>query len=339
MLAEDPDVRPSAAEVALSLYRAGPAEPVGLVGHHPDPAAAVTTRIRREAAETRSRSQLREAERAEHRLRRREVRRSRLRRLWFPWRLRLALVVAVGLVLAGGMLGALRLTGGPLEVTTAPVADTSGASSAGDASGTSAAGDASGTSAAGDASGTSALDGVSAGPSASPTPTPTPSMISGTAAPNIGPAPIPSPAGEAAPSPTPAASMGPPGVGPAQDPVGVLQRLADQRAEALMAADPVQLVGVEPAGSSAHQTDRQTIERLREQRQRYAELSFMVRSAEVFSQTSDIVVLRAVVDRSAYRVITDGSDPHTVDAAPGTALRYTLSMADGAWRLTEVSAL
>ena len=63
MLAEHPDARPSAAEVALALYRAAAPEPVGLVGHHPDPAAAITTRIRRDAEETRSRTQLREEER------------------------------------------------------------------------------------------------------------------------------------------------------------------------------------------------------------------------------------------------------------------------------------
>ena len=58
MMADDPEARPAAAEVALALYRAAAPEPVGLVGHHPDPAAAVTTRIRREAAETRSRAEL-----------------------------------------------------------------------------------------------------------------------------------------------------------------------------------------------------------------------------------------------------------------------------------------
>ena len=128
-----------------------------------------------------------------------------------------------------------------------------------------------------------------------------------------------------------------PDSGPVRDPVDCLQRFADQRAAALIAADPVLLVGVEPDGSSAHRTDRQTIERLREQRQRYADLTFVVRSAEVVSATGDVVVLRAVVDRSAYRVVTDGGDPQAVDAAAGTALHYTLSMADGAWRLTEVS--
>jgi hypothetical protein len=124
----------------------------------------------------------------------------------------------------------------------------------------------------------------------------------------------------------------------ARDPVGALQQLADRRAGALMGADPVLLEGVEPVGSPAQESDRQVIERLREQRQRYADLAFVVTSAEVLSLTDDVVVLRAVVDRSAYRVVTEGGDVQAVAAAPGTALRYTLSTSDGAWRLTEVGA-
>ena len=176
MLADDPEARPAAAEVALALYRAAAPEPVGLVGHHPDPAAAVTTRIRREAAETRSRAELRDAERAAHRRERRELRRRRARAWLVPWakasgssatagpsggsswRSRLVVVGLVGLVLAGGMLALLRLTGGPLEVATTSVADTS----AGPPSGASA----SSTAESSGASTSSAAE-PSAGPSAS----------------------------------------------------------------------------------------------------------------------------------------------------------------------------
>ena len=66
------------------------------------------------------------------------------------------------------------------------------------------------------------------------------------------------------------------------------------------------LVNAEPAGSTAHETDVRTVTRLREQGQRYAGLSFTVRSAEVVSATPARVVLRAVVDRSAYQVVGDG---------------------------------
>ena len=76
------DARPSAAEVALALYRAAAPEPVGLVGHHPDPAAAtprgsgVTPRRRGHGR------QLREEERAERRHDRRQRQRRRVRRRW-----------------------------------------------------------------------------------------------------------------------------------------------------------------------------------------------------------------------------------------------------------------
>jgi len=252
----------------------------------------VTTRIRREAAETRSRSQLREAERAELRLRRWEVRRSRFRRVVVPWRLRLAIVATAGLVLAGGMLGLLRLAGGPLEVATAPVADTSGS----------------------DAAETSPVPSASGSTS--------PAAVTTTAPPG---------------GPAVSATLAAPVAAASRDPVGVLQQLADRRAAALMAADPALLAGVEPAGSSAHQSDRKVVERLREQRQRYADLAFVVRSAEVVSTAEGVVVLRAVVDRSAYRVVADGADAQAVDAAPGGPLQYTLSLADGTWRLTEVT--
>jgi len=139
MLAGDPSARPSAAEAALATYRVAVPEPVVLVGRHPDPAAAVTNRIRREAAETRSRTQLRTLERAErhqaqraHRAGRRAwlsgrrgtrwlggVRRDEVRapaaaggRMRSPWG-RVAAVLVAGVVLAVGMLGLWRSAEAP----------------------------------------------------------------------------------------------------------------------------------------------------------------------------------------------------------------------------------
>ncbi|MEP6650001.1 MAG: serine/threonine-protein kinase [Lapillicoccus sp.] len=378
MLAEDPDARPCAAEVALALYRAAAPEPVGLVGHHPDPAAAVTTRIRREAAETRSRSQLREAERAQRRRERRDRRRLRARALVVPWRrrtaspsaagsaapssagptptspstsavappssassssarsagsagsagsarrsspsrswrVRLGAVALVGLVLASGMLGLLRLTGGPLEVSSTPVAESSPASS--------------------DLAGADG-GGVRAAPAASP-----PNDADGVSG-SVDPSAVSADPSTDAPSVALSAPTGPSAVGDAgssddltREPVGALQHLADLRAAALVAADPVMLVSAEPAGSSAHETDVRTVTRLREQRQRYADLTFTVRSAEVVSASPASVVLRAVVDRSAYQVVGEGGATQQLGADAGSPLRYTLSMTDGRWRLTEV---
>jgi hypothetical protein len=328
MLAAEPDVRPSAAEVALALYRVAPPEPVGLVGRHPDPAAAVTTRIRRDAAETRSRSQLRAVERVEERRARRAERRRRVRGLLRPWhrgpetssagarawswRLRLVVVAVVGVVLAGGMLGLLVLTGGPLEVTFRPVGETSTDApgravppSIGDSSAT--VGSAISSPVAGedaDRSATAGITGMCSG-------------VDGAAA-----------TGSRASSDDVTC-----------DPVGELQRLADLRAAALVAGDPVLLVGAEPAGSSTYESDVKTVTRLRQHRQRYAELTFTVRSADVVSARPASVVLRAVVDRSAYQVMDDAGATQQVGPAPGSPLRYTLSLADGGWRLTEVAPL
>ncbi len=366
MLADDAEARPTAGEVALALYRAAAPEPVGLVGHHPDPAAAVTTRIRREAAETRSRAELRAVERVAHRRERRERRRRRARAWLVPWakpsgssasagvsgesswRSRLVAVGLVGVVLAVGMLVLLRLTGGPLEVATTSVADTSPTtlpiSSAASVSGPSA----------------PLVANPSAGPSARPSapvagdPGATTNVSAAGARSDIAdraagardPAAAGDPAGTAATTAaTPAATAPATSDDVVRDPVAALQRLADVRATALMAADPVLLASAEPTGSSAYDSDVRVVMRLREQGQRYAELSFTVRSAEVLSVSPTAVVLRAVVDRSGYTVVgagvggagaEGGGGNQAVGPGPGVPLRYTLSGSDGAWRLTEV---
>ncbi len=401
MLADEPEARPAAAEVALALYRTAAPEPVGLVGHHPDPAAAVTTRIRREAAETRSRTELRDAERAAHRRERRELRHRRARAWLVPWakatgssattgpsgesswRSRLVVVGLVGLVLAGGMLALLHLTGGPLEVATTSVADTSPSTSESLSSGASMSSTADSSSAA-----TSSAVDPSAGPSAplaggqsgpsngsaagaandpahqagggGRTNTATGGPLGTAAADHVGTAAgdhVGTAAGDHVGSPATMAGT-PTGGGMAssdnvvRDPVAALQRLADVRSTALMAADPVVLASAEPTGSSAYENDVRTVTRLREQGQRYAELSFTVRSAKVVTVGPTTVVLQAVVDRSAYLVVgaggagagtvgtgataAGGGGSQSIGPGPGVPLRYTLSATDGAWRLTEV---
>jgi hypothetical protein len=352
MLAQDADVRPTAAEVALALYRAATPEPVGLVGYHPDPGAAVTTRIRREAAETRSRSELREVEREEERQRRRAARHRRIRRVLVPWRLadtelqarrpgtarpvgsaglagsmeprarpswrlRAAMVATAGLVLAAGMLGLLRLTGGPLEVATTQVAETSaGVASPTDPAMTPLPRDS-----------TAEAWSESSSPAGASSESSSPAEASSESS---------SLAAASSESSSLAAKPAPSSDEVTRDPVVALQSLADRRAAALVAADPVLLVGAEPAGSRAHEIDRRTIDRLREQRQHYLDLAFTVRSAEVVSASPGAVVLLAVVDRAAYQVVSEGGWNDSVGPAPGTPLRYMLTPTEGVWRLTEV---
>jgi hypothetical protein len=347
----DPDVRPSAAEVALALYRAAAPEPVGLVGRHPDPAAAVTTRIRRDAAETRSRSELRALQRDEERRARRSARRRRVRGLLRPWdrgretssgggrpwswRLRLVVVALVGVILAGGMLGLLVLTGGAVEVPFRAVGETwrdAGGHASAPAGPESVptdggvAGSASSAASQGETGVASATEGSAtaspaAGVGAEGAEVAAPAGVTGTCS---------------GATRTSATASGSSSDEVTCNPVAVLQGLADRRAAALVAADPVLLVGAEPAGSSAYDSDVTTISRLREQRQRYGELAFTVRSAKVVSATPATVVLSAVVDRSAYQAAQEGGETQQVAAGLGVPLRYTLSSADGDWRLTEV---
>ncbi len=354
MLAEDPEARPSGAEVALALYRAAAPEPVQLVGHHPDPAAAVTTRIRRDAAETRSRSERREAERAARRRDRVRRRRDRVRRLvpWAAgrrssstaasttssgsatstgsssasslastsdrvratWRSRLAIVAVVGIVLTGGMLGLLWATRGPLEMasTSTETIPSPSASATVTAAGV-----------------TAAVTGGTGGTSRTDATTRSTGGTTATAGTTISPA-------TAAPPAATNGSSAASGKDLARDPVAALQRLADQRAAALVAADPGMLVDAEPAGSPAYDNDVQTMTRLRDQEQRYAGLSFTVRSAEVVSVGETTVVVRGVVDRSAYQVTGGAGGPQAIGPGAGTPLRYTMTHTDGGWRLAEV---
>lgn len=314
MLADDPDARPTAAEAALAVYRLAAPEPVVLVGRHPDPAAAVTNRIRREAAETRTRAQLR-AER--HRSDRARA------RGWFPgWpgrrrradverrvvpsrgsssvRGRVAALLAAGVVLAAGLLGLLAVSGTARETPIERVASSA-------APGPEAPSDVTSTSS--DATST---------PSDT-TSTPTGTTVVGTRPTNGAPG-----TGDAAPSTA------------LPDPTVLLQRLADLRAAALSAADPVALVGAEPEGSAAYTTDAATVTRLREQRQRYRDLTFTVRDAQVMSHEGDVAVLRATVDRAACTAEGEDGSTQALAAAAGRPLAYTLRLDDGGWRLTDV---
>ena len=331
MLAGDPSARPSAAEAALATYRVAVPEPVVLVGRHPDPAAAVTNRIRREAAETRSRTQLRTLERAErhqaqraHRAGRRAwlsgrrgtrwlggVRRDEVRapaaaggRMRSPWG-RVAAVLVAGVVLAVGMLGLLAVGGGaretPIERFASAVTPETGPPD-----------------------GTSAppvmrtVETSGATTSAPTTSAPTTSASDATGA-------------QRASASAAFASM-------RHDPTLVLQRLADHRATALGAADVVALVGVEPEGTAAYAADAVTVARLRDQRQRYRDLTFTVRAAQVVSVDTDVAILRATVDRSACTVEGEDGSTQPLAAAPGQSLRYTVRLTDGGWRLTDVGS-
>jgi hypothetical protein len=96
-------------------------------------------------------------------------------------------------------------------------------------------------------------------------------------------------------------------------------------------------MAIEPEGSPAYATDAQTLGRLRDQGQRYADLAFVVRSAEVLAREPTTVVLRAQVDRAPCTVVGPDGSTQTLPQQDGSFLRYTLRRGDSAWQLTEVS--
>ncbi len=402
MLADDPYARPTAAEAALAIYRAGAPEPLVLVGRHPDPAVAVTTRLRREAAETRSRRELRAAERATARsqrgrnggarsgrwwrrtgaassavgrpagvgagetLRLAEVdaaRRGSAPVAWDPqpdrqavpdptpmtgdgptgpgsgagaievWGgpagrrtasigARVSLVGGVAVLAAAGLLGLVALNGGSAPATEhlAPVMDAP----------------ATGASSAVPSPAAPAGTAGSANPAVAPGADATSAPASTTAAGGSGSAVTAVP-GSADPRIADPKIADPKIADPTlADPTAVLQAIADARAAALSAADPVALVSAEPEGSSAYTADAATVARLREQRQRYRDLSFTVSAAQVVSLTGSRAVVRATVARSAGTVEGEDGSVQTLVAAPGELLRYGLTLRDGGWRLSDV---
>ncbi len=121
-------------------------------------------------------------------------------------------------------------------------------------------------------------------------------------------------------------------------PGAVLTALADARAAALVSADPSQLLRASAPDSPVHRSDAALLSTLTGSQTRYADLAFFVRVAEVQDGTSDGEArVRAVIDRSSYRVLGPGSREQTVPAAAGVSYVYRLLLVDGQWRLAEVA--
>ena len=300
MLAADAAARPTASRVAVSIYRASTPVPVRLAGRNPDPASAMTHRIRQEAAlelspsagatsaggtpagqrsgaptttttTTRSARSRRGASRAPTtRAGRRGAadpagrRETRHPRAQLSIRARLGIVLVAALLFTGGLLYLLARA----DATAQPPPSTAAATG---------------------------------------TPTTTrPTTV------------------------TPVARL-------QADPGTVVQGLADARAAALMAADPTRLLLAETPGSSAHTTDLATLQTLTAQQQRYADLVFHVRSAEVVRVDSRSAQLLAVIDRAVYTVAGPGTVRQQLPAQEGRAYRYALSLGPDGWRITDIT--
>ncbi len=122
------------------------------------------------------------------------------------------------------------------------------------------------------------------------------------------------------------------------DPTATVQRLADARAAALMAADPQRLGAALAPGSAAHTADEGVLAALRVARRQWADLSFRVRSARLIRLVGDSAEVTAVIDRSAYTVTGDGVPAQHVAAAAGQPLTYALTLTAQGWRIADVSA-
>jgi len=300
MLAADAVARPTASRVAVSIYRASTPVPVRLAGRNPDPASAMTHRIRQEAAlelspsagatsaggtpagqrsgaptttttTTRSARSRRGASRAPTtRAGRRGAadpagrRETRQPRAPLSIGARLGIVLVAALLFTGGLLYLLARA----DATAQPPPSTAAATG---------------------------------------TPTTTrPTTV------------------------TPVAQL-------QADPGTVVQGLADARAAALMAADPTRLLLAETPGSSAHTTDLATLQTLTAQQQRYADLVFHVRSAEIVRVDSRSAQLLAVIDRAVYTVAGPGTARQQLPAQEGRAYRYALSLGPDGWRITDIT--
>jgi serine/threonine protein kinase len=275
MLAADPAARPSAAHVAMAIYRASPPAPVLLAGRNPDPASAMTHRIRQEAAlepSSSSRVPARSATSVGTSVSSarpgaggtRRRRRSMDPRPPLSVGLRLAIVLGAALVFTAGLLFLLART----NARTGPP----------------------------------------------------PSAVTATSATG---------------KPTTATPRSP--VAQLQaDPASVVQGLADARAAALMSGDPARLLMAQVQDSSAYATDVTTLNTMRSQGQRYADLVFHVRSAEIVRVDAKSAQVLAVIDRAVYTVVGPGTARQQLPAQEGRAYQYVLSLGPQGWRIIDI---
>lgn len=148
------------------------------------------------------------------------------------------------------------------------------------------------------------------------------------------PAAAPSAAPGAASSTAPTATGDPrlDPLAPAQRPQELLTVLAEQRAAAYRAADPVRLGAAESTAGTLHRRDAAAVATLRAAGTRYDGLSYRVTDVAVRSVEADRAVLRATVGVGAHRVVRPGDDTD-VRAVPGKPVLVELVRTANGWRL------
>ena len=155
-------------------------------------------------------------------------------------------------------------------------------------------------------------------------------------------APAPSPPGASTSGGGPATSRR----APAEDPLGLMQALADLRARAVVTGSPSDLALLDAPGSPALAADRAAVTELARSRVRWAGVRLTVRRAVPAASTADgaavdaavEAVVDAVVDTAAYRVVDERGGDVVVPAAGGQPMRFHLRWVDGRWRVQAVAA-
>ena len=114
----------------------------------------------------------------------------------------------------------------------------------------------------------------------------------------------------------------------------VVQHLAAARAAAWTHGDQQRLRAAEVTGSPAYQRDSEDLRTAADQKVRYDGLKFTVRSAKVQQGSGEVVHVTAMIDRSAYGVVT-AKGRRTVPAAAGQQTDLSVQWTDSGWRVVD----
>ena len=101
-----------------------------------------------------------------------------------------------------------------------------------------------------------------------------------------------------------------------RDSQGLMQELADLRAHAMNTSSSSDLARLDVAGSPARAQDEVALDRLRESGRAYAGVELRVRRATALAVTADRASVRAVVDTTAYEVVSKSGTTQTQPARP-----------------------
>lgn len=117
-------------------------------------------------------------------------------------------------------------------------------------------------------------------------------------------------------------------------PIHVVQSLAAARAAAWVAGDQDRLRAAEVSGSPAYRRDTKDLQTAAGQQASYDGLKFTVRSAKVQQGSGEVVHVTAMIDRSAYDVVT-AHGRQTVPAAKTQRTDLSVQWTKSGWRVVD----